>query len=234
MQHPMKKRPEISVIIPVLGEESVIGERIRRIRAVEAGAAPEIVVVDGDPGGSTLKAVAEPDVLGVASPRGRALQMNRGAEGASGEILLFLHADTDLPGGAFSLIRQALADESAAAGAFDLSIRSPRPAFRIIERVASRRSRITRIPYGDQAIFLRRSYFGEIGGYREIPLMEDVDLMRRIRRRGDRIVFLDARVSTSARRWEREGILRCTLRNWTLVSLFLLGMPAERLGRFYP
>jgi len=230
----MKKRPEISVIVPVLGEESVIGERIRRIRAAEPGVAPEIVVVDGDPGESTLKALAEPDVLGLASPRGRAVQMNRGAQRASGEILLFLHADTDLPAGPFTLIRQALDDDSAVAGAFDLSIRSPRVAFRLIERVASRRSRISRIPYGDQAIFLRRSYFREIGGYREIPLMEDVDLMRRIRRRGERIVFLDARVSTSARRWEQEGILRCTLRNWTLVSLFLLGVPAERLVRFYP
>ncbi len=133
--------------------------------------------------------------------------MNRGAERATGRILLFLHADTDLPNGAFTMIRRAMADESAAAGAFDLSIRSPRTAFRVIERVSSRRSRITRIPYGDQAIFLRSPYFREIGGYREIPLMEDVELMRRIKRRGDRIVFLEARVSTSAH-LEKGGILR--------------------------
>ncbi|PKN34118.1 MAG: glycosyl transferase [Deltaproteobacteria bacterium HGW-Deltaproteobacteria-19] len=230
----MKIRPDISVIVPVSGEESVIGERIRSIRAVEAGESPEIIVVDGDPGGGTLKALAEPDVIGLLSPRGRAIQMNRGAERATGRILLFLHADTDLPNGAFTMIRRAMADESAAAGAFDLSIRSPRAAFRIIERVSSRRSRITRIPYGDQAIFLRSPYFREIGGYGEIPLMEDVELMRRIKRRGDRVVFLKARVSTSARRWEKEGILRCTLRNWALVGLFLLGVPAGRLARYYP
>jgi rSAM/selenodomain-associated transferase 2 len=230
----MNKRPHISVIVPVLGEESVIGERVRRIRALEAGADPEIIVVDGDPGESTLRALGDPGVIGLASPRGRAVQMNRGAEAASGEILLFLHADTDLPAGAFTRIRRVLADPSIKAGAFDLAIRSPRAAFRVIERVASRRSRITRIPYGDQGIFLRRAYFREIGGYREIPLMEDVEMMRRIKRRGDRIAFLDVPVSTSARRWEKEGILRCTLRNWILVSLFVLGVPAERLARFYP
>lgn len=230
----MNKRPDISVIVPVLGEESVIGERIRRIRAALAGANPEVIVVDGDPGKSTLRVLNDPGVISLASPRGRAVQMNRGAEAASGEILLFLHADTDLPAGACTRIHRALADPSITAGAFDLAIRSPRAAFRVIERVASRRSRITRIPYGDQGIFLHRAYFQEIGGYREIPLMEDVDLMRRIKKRGDRIAFLDVPVSTSARRWEKEGILRCTLRNWILVSLFLLGMPAERLARFYP
>ncbi|NPU84526.1 MAG: glycosyltransferase family 2 protein [Syntrophaceae bacterium] len=230
----MKTRPDISVIVPVFGEEAGIGERIRRIRAVEAGATPEILIVDGAPEGNTLKALADPDVIGLTAPQGRAVQMNRGAAQASGEILLFLHADTDLPDRAFSMIRRAMADETAAAGAFDLSIRSPRMAFRVIERTASRRSRITRIPYGDQAIFLRRSYFQAIGGYREIPLMEDVDLMRRIKRRGDRVVFLEARVSTSARRWEREGILRCTLRNWTLIGLYLLGVSPGRLARFYP
>lgn len=230
----MRNCPEITVIIPVLGEQAVIGERIRRIRECETGEVPEIVVVDGDPEGGTLKAIDDPDVVCLRSARGRAVQMNRGAERASGPILLFLHADTDLPPGAFTMIRRTMEDASAAAGAFDLTIRSPRPVFRIIERIASRRSRLTRIPYGDQAIFIRASCFQGIGGYRDIPIMEDVELMRRIKRRGDRVVFLDARVSTSARRWDKEGVLRCTLRNWTLISLYLLGVPAGRLARYYP
>lgn len=230
----MRNCPEITVIIPVLGEQAVIGERIRRIRECETGEVPEIVVVDGDPAGGTLESIDDPDVVCLTSPRGRAVQMNRGAERASGPILLFLHADTDLPPGAFTMIRRTMEDASAAAGAFDLTIRSPRPVFRIIERIASRRSRLTRIPYGDQAIFIRASCFQGIGGYRDIPIMEDVELMRRIKRRGDRVVFLDARVSTSARRWEKEGVLRCTLRNWVLISLYLLGVPAGRLARYYP
>jgi hypothetical protein len=148
-------------------------------------------------------------------------------------VLVFLHADSRLPPAAFSLIAGALDDPKVVGGAFDLAIDSGGFAFRLIERAASLRSRLTRIPYGDQAIFLRRGYFHEIGRYRDIPLMEDVDLMRRIRRRGDRICILSERVLTSARRWQKEGALYCTLRNWTIFTLYTLGVSPERLVRFY-
>jgi GT2 family glycosyltransferase len=129
--------------------------------------------------------------------------MNRGAERATGRILLFLHADTDLPPGAFTMIRRAMEDASAAAGAFDLTIRSPG---RSSGSSSGSPPEIPPHPHSlrDQAIFIRASCFRGIGGYRDIPIMEDVELMRRIKRRGDRVVFLDARVSTSARRWEKE------------------------------
>lgn len=159
--------------------------------------------------------------------------MNAGAARASGEVLLFLHADTQLPRKAFFVISNAMADARIAGGAFDLAIDSPRPIFRVMERTASRRSRLTRIPYGDQAIFLRRSVFAALGGYREIPLMEDVDLMVRLRRAGQRIHILPDRVRTSPRRWERDGVLFGTLRNWTLVTLYALGVSPDRLVRFY-
>jgi GT2 family glycosyltransferase len=148
-------------------------------------------------------------------------------------VLLFLHADTVLPPAAFERIAEAMRDEGCVGGAFDLRIDSRRTGFRVIEKVASLRSRLTRIPYGDQAIFIRASCFRTLGGFREIPLMEDVDLMRRIKRKGWRIVIFREPVITSARRWEKEGLVFGTLRNWFLMTLYLCGVPPERLARYY-
>ena len=120
------------------------------------------------------------------------------------------------------------------AGAFLLGIDAPGLPFRIIEWSSSLRSRLTRVPFGDQAVFMRRDYFQEIGGYKEIPLMEDVELMLRIRSKGDRITFVPEKVLTSPRRWDKEGILACTLRNWTIRALYLFKVPPEKLARFYP
>ncbi|HUJ68593.1 MAG TPA: TIGR04283 family arsenosugar biosynthesis glycosyltransferase [Syntrophorhabdales bacterium] len=223
---------KISVIIPVLREEAVINRTIDRIRAMDR--AVEIVVVDGDPQGKTLGAVTRDHALLVASEAGRGRQMNEGAREAGGDVLVFLHADTELPANAFPTISSAMMDGRFVGGAFDLAIDGQGVLFRLIEKVASLRSRLTRIPYGDQAVFLQRDYFMRIGGYRDIPLMEDVDLMRRIKAAGGRICMIRKKVRTSARRWEREGILRCTLRNWTIVILYLLGVPPKRLVKWYP
>lgn len=118
-------------------------------------------------------------------------------------------------------------------GAFDLGIESDRFAFRIIEIMGSLRSRLTRLPYGDQAIFIRADFFRKIGGFKEIPLMEDVELMQRIKNNEAQIIILKDRVLTSPRRWEKEGIIFCTLRNWLLAILFSLGIKPEILARFY-
>ncbi len=229
--------PRFSIIIPVLHEEAVItatvdhlGEFLRNERFEG-----EIIVVDGDTEGKTIGAVtgsgsAIKTAVGI---RGRGSQMNEGAALAEGDILLFLHADTRLPPGAFSLVEAALRKPGCRAGAFDLAIDSERPVFRIIETVASFRSRLTRIPYGDQAHFFRRKYFREIGGYAKIPLMEDVEIMRRIKKRKEKIVIVKKAVSTSARRWEKEGVLTCTLRNWLLIILYLCGLSPDYLSRFY-
>jgi hypothetical protein len=120
-----------------------------------------------------------------------------------------------------------------AGGAFDMGIDSERKVFRITERYVAWRTRLTRIPFGDQAIFVRRDYFERIGGYRDIPIMEDVDLMRRIRRRGDAICIVPEKVMTSARRWEKDGLVFGTLRNWMLQALYCCGVSPERLARFY-
>ena len=221
-----------TIVIPALREEASIAGAIERLRASAKTA--EIIVVDGSSHGESIGAITDRSVVRLKSPQGRARQMNTGAIEARGDVLLFLHADTDLPALAFQKISALLADERFVGGAFDLGIGSRGLLFRVIERIASLRSRLTRVPYGDQAIFLRRDYFRKLGGYREIPIMEDVDLMRRVKGAGGRICFIDDRVRTSARRWKREGIIRCTMRNRTIMLRYLLGTPPEKLAKKYP
>lgn len=225
--------PAVSVVIPVLHEAPNINPLIDHLTRLPFSGAVEIVVVDGAPSADTLQAIRAPGVLKVHSGRGRGNQMNAGARMASGGILLFLHADTRLPESGLADIVRAMESAGAVGGAFRLSIDGRSPCYRIIERTANLRTRITRVPYGDQAIFLRRGYFMHIGGFAPLPIMEDVELMRRIRRTGGRIVLLPDGVKTSARRWEQTGILRNTLRNWLLLILFRTGVSAERLARFY-
>jgi hypothetical protein len=148
-------------------------------------------------------------------------------------VLLFLHADTFLPWNAFELIEHALRNDRYAGGSFDLGILTERKIFKVTECYVALRTRITRVPFGDQGIFLRREYFRRIGGYREVPVMEDVELMARIRKRGDRICVIPEKVMSSPRRWETEGVLSGTLRNLALQLLYLLGVAPERLARWY-
>jgi rSAM/selenodomain-associated transferase 2 len=159
--------------------------------------------------------------------------MNAGAAAANGEILIFLHADTRLPEEGFEKVAQVLRGGKYVAGAFDLGIDSDRLVLRYIAASARLRSRLNRIPYGDQAIFMSKTYFDAIGRFREIPIMEDVDLMRRIKKRGDKIFILPDRVRTSPRRWETEGAIYTTLRNQLLVALYYLGVSPEKLAKFY-
>jgi rSAM/selenodomain-associated transferase 2/rSAM/selenodomain-associated transferase 1 len=227
-------RPMFSIIVPVLNEETAINSAIEHIGDLQGNSgSAEIIVVDGDAGGKTIQAIQGSNVITAVGKKGRGNQMNRGAALAKGDIILFLHADTRLPFNALNLIDSALHDPVCVAGAFDLAIASERPIFRLIEKTASLRSRLTRVPYGDQGIFFRREYFNAIGGFADIPIMEDVEIMRRIKKRGDRIALIDAPVATSARRWEKEGVLKCTLRNRLMISLYLSGVSPERLAKFY-
>jgi rSAM/selenodomain-associated transferase 2 len=223
----------VSVIIPVYREQGIINATIGGVRSRRGGGAAEIIVVDGEAKGETLAVIQDTAVKQILSGKGRGLQLNRGGRSATGQGLLFLHADTVLPPNALDRISEVLGDETCVGGAFDLSIDSPRWGFRVIERVANWRSRLTRVPYGDQAIFIRAAYFKAIGGFQEIPIMEDVDLMRRIKRAGGRIVMLREPVLTSARRWEQEGLIYGTLRNWLLILLYLCGVEPQRLASFY-
>ena len=141
--------------------------------------------------------------------------------------------DTELPQNALERIIAVMKNARSVGGAFDLGIKSDRVALKLIASVASLRSRITRLPYGDQAIFVRRDYFQKVGGYNNIPLMEDVELMRRIKKRGGKINIIPDRVLSSPRRWEQEGMVYCTVRNWVLITLYYLGISPQRLARYY-
>ena len=227
--------PDISVIIPVLAEGNHIQTLLARLATTAGSVEYEVIVVDGDPQGSTLRYLSSglAAVQGIVAPQGRGTQMNAGAALAQGDILLFLHADTQLPIAALPKICTALQQSTAVAGAFDLAIDSSRRSLQLIGRVSSMRSRLTRTPYGDQAIFIRRSVFEKLGGYPEIPIMEDVALMRQLKRRGFEIVILGDRSLVSPRRWEQEGIVYCTLRNWFLLFCYTLGVSPHQLARWY-
>jgi rSAM/selenodomain-associated transferase 2 len=219
--------------VPVLNETDRINPLIEHIYSQGFGPLYEVIVVDGDPQGSTVRIIQDKDVIAITTDKGRGRQMNAGAAAARGEILILLHADTTLPDNALGKISQALQDKDYVGGAFDLKIDSDRLFLKYISARASLRSRWNRIPYGDQAIFIRKKYFDQIGGYKEIPLMEDIDLMRRIKKDGKQIVILHDKVITSARRWESEGALYTTLRNQILVRLFYLGINPHRLAKYY-
>ncbi|MBW1893798.1 MAG: TIGR04283 family arsenosugar biosynthesis glycosyltransferase [Deltaproteobacteria bacterium] len=226
--------PILSIIIPVFREEAIINTALCNLEPVMSGMPVEIIVVDGDFGKSTIHAIQYDGIKKIVGPKGRGPQMNTGAREAKSDILLFLHVDTILPENAVNHIISACSNEDIVGGAFDLGIASKKPTFRWIEKIASIRSRITRIPYGDQAIFIKNRFFQTVGGFKSIPIMEDVELMRRIRKKGEKIILISEPVKTSPRRWEEEGVLYCTARNLVLACLFFSGVNPEALKKYYP
>ena len=168
----------------------------------------------------------------LESPRGRALQMNAGARVAHGDVLLFLHADTLLPDGALDAVEAAVSDPGVVAGRFDVSFDNPRPVFRVIAWFMNARSRWSGISTGDQGIFVCREVFDAMGGYSKMSLMEDVELCRRLKLRGQ-LAPLRLAVTTSARKWERDGAVRTVLLMWALRFLYMVGISPARLHRWY-
>lgn len=222
----------LSIVMPIWREAGLSS----RLLPLLAGMAPEDELILVDAGSGSLQGLPADRRIRTlaAAPKGRGYQLIAGAELAQGEVLLFLHADTRLPPEGLQRLRQLLHNRPGlAGGAFDLAIDSPRAIFRLIETVASWRSRLTRLPYGDQALFLRREAYWQIGGFPAVPLMEDVGIGQRLRRAGLKLGFVSRRVQTSARRWESEGVWRCTLRNWTLLLAYYRGVAPEKLAEFY-
>jgi rSAM/selenodomain-associated transferase 2 len=221
----------LSIVIPALDEAANLARVLPTLVAREPAA--EVLVVDGGSADDSRAAVARvPSVRWLSGPRGRARQMNAGARAARGDVLLFLHADTVLPDGAGAAILAALTDPDVAGGRFDVRLDSRRPLLALVGWLMNRRSRLTGICTGDQGIFVRRTVFEALGGYPDIPLMEDVELSRRLKRRG-RLVALPLRVVTSARKWEREGVVRTIVLMWGLRLLYALGVSPARLHRCY-
>jgi len=224
---------KFSIILPVFHEGERINDLIEYLNHLDSDKNIEIIVVDGTLEKDTLSAIHSNHAIKIFSEKGRAKQMNAGASAARGEILIFLHADTELPIQALKKINSLIARREYVGGAFDLGVKSDKFIFKVIGTLSSLRSRLNRIPFGDQSIFIRREYFDQIGGYKEIPLMEDVELMRRIKKSGNKIWIFYDRVMTSPRRWEKEGVIHCTLRNWTLQALYSLGISPHKLAIFY-
>jgi rSAM/selenodomain-associated transferase 2 len=221
----------LSVVLPVLDEEAALGPTLAAVRSGLEGD-DELVVVDGGSRDRTVEIALSAGAEVVTGARGRGRQMNAGAALARGDVLLFLHADTHLPVGFRREISRALDDESVCWGRFDVRFDEGGPLLRLIAWLISRRSRLMQSATGDQAIFVRRREFEAAGGYLESHLFEDVDLVRRLRRLGGMAV--PARpVVTSSRRWRKDGVWRTTFRMWSLKSLYLAGVPAQKLERFY-
>lgn len=225
------KREKISVIIPTLNESEGIAESVRR--AWEAGA-DELLVVDGGSTDDTADIAAGLNCQVLRSAAGRALQQNVGAEAATGEMLLFLHADNWLPADAIDQIRARLAAPSKKFlhGAFRQQIEAEGIAFRALEWGNARRVQILGLPFGDQGIFVPRSLFFEVGKFPAVRLMEDLLLSKQLRRRAWP-ELLPGPLHVNARRWKKHGIVRQTLRNWSLLSAHTAGVSPDRLARYY-
>jgi rSAM/selenodomain-associated transferase 2 len=219
----------ITVIVPVVNEEEAIGPTLRSLFSLEPA---EVIVVDGGSSDRTREVAARTGARLLVSGRGRARQMNKGARAAAGDVLLFLHADTRPPPSAMADVAAALADPRCVGGRFDVTLDGEGWILRVIGFLISLRSRLTRVATGDQAIFVRRQVFETMGGFPEIPIMEDIAFCRELKKRGQ-VACLRSRVVTSARRWEKEGIGCTIVKMWALKSLFLMGVSPFRLKRFY-
>jgi len=219
----------ISIIIPTLNEASNLASTLG---SIQNASNVEVIVVDGGSSDETVTVARSWGAEVHTSPPGRARQMNAGSARATGEMLLFLHGDTRLPSGYDNYVRKILTHPHAVAGAFQLRIDGKLPGLRIAERMVNVRSRRLQFPYGDQAIFLRADLFREMGGFPDMPIMEDFELIRRLRRRG-RVVIAPVPILTSARRWENLGIVRTTLINYAIPLAYYLGASPSRLARWY-
>ena len=221
----------ISIIVPVVNEAAVLPACLQALQPLRRQDC-ELLVVDG---GSTDTSVTIAHALAdrvLATPAGRAVQMNAGAQVARGDILWFLHGDSLPPPDAAVLIRAALAKSSHCWGRFDVRLSGNRPLLWIVETLMNRRSYLTGIATGDQGIFIRRSAFAQVGGYPAIPLMEDIALSRALKRLS-RPVCLHQCLLTSSRRWEQQGIWKTILLMWRLRLAYFLGADPARLARIY-
>ena len=214
----------------MLNEAATIASTLDALRRGALDA--EIVVVDGGSTDASV-AIARPlcDTL-IDATRGRALQMNAGARASQGDALAFVHADTIVPSTFAADIASALSDPTVVGGRFDVKLDTTALPYRVIGAMISIRSRISRTGTGDQAIFVRRDVFDRLGGFPELELCEDLEFSRRLKRAG-RIACLRTRVTTSARRWNRDGVVRTVVRMWLIRAMYLLGVPPARLKRMY-
>ncbi|MFQ5543349.1 MAG: TIGR04283 family arsenosugar biosynthesis glycosyltransferase [Nitrospiria bacterium] len=231
----------VSLIIPVFNEERMLP---RFLCNLDGTMIHEIIFVDGGSQDQTMRLLenwkkekaSDPrnrsDKIIVSKCRSRAVQMNEGARQATGQILLFLHADSRLPSDAIPAIQDQLANPSIVGGAFHLQIEASHLFLKMISWMANLRSNYLKLPYGDQGYFVRRTVFEEIGGYPPLPLLEDVAFFRRLRKKGN-IILLKERVLTSPRRWHKKGMVYTSFRNILILVLYFTGVSPTRLAKWY-
>lgn len=220
---------KLSVIIPVLNEAKTIAHTLQSLQTTNI----EIIIVDGGSDDQTIDIAQTIGAKVILSPElGRAMQMNTGANYATGDTLLFLHADTQLPKNYLRLIAETLSRPKIIAGAFQLKINSQNPLLRVIERGVNARSRWLQMPYGDQGIFLKKETFENSGGFPILPLMEDFQFILNLKKQG-RIGIANAKVLTSGRRWEKLGVIKTTLLNQKIILGYWFGVPPEKLKQWY-
>ncbi|MBF0293153.1 MAG: TIGR04283 family arsenosugar biosynthesis glycosyltransferase [Nitrospinae bacterium] len=221
-------KSRVSIIVPTLREG---GNPARLARLFNGSDDVELVFALAQGDGATQVPTGA-HIKTVTALKGRARQMNAGASAVTGDILLFLHADTRIAPESLDNARMALSKPGVVGGAYRLRIASPRRSLKIISTLANLRSRWLGMPYGDQAIFVKRELFKSVGGYEDIPIMEDVRLIEALRKKGQ-VVMIEDYAETSPRRWEKEGVLKATMRNIALATLFKLGVNPERLAKWY-
>jgi len=226
----INRSPTIAIVIPLLNEVRALP---RLISAMAGIGADEVVFVDGGSSDGSQALLQERDVRWYESMPGRARQMNLGSENIESDIIIFLHVDTIISSGNLESIRRHPEIWGMVAGRFNITLSGSHPMFRVIEFMINWRSRIMRISSGDQAMFVQRRIFRRLGGFPDQPLMEDIELSRRLKREG-KILTLTDRVITSSRRWERFGILPTILLMWRLRFRYWLGADPVRLKALYP
>ena len=224
----------LSIIIPTYNEENNIESTINNIEQLSGNSQLEIIIADGGSTDNTVNIVRSHKCQVINSKKGRGTQLNAGASTAKGDILLFLHADTLLPENFVVYINNSLHNKNTNGlwGRFDVKLSGKHFLFRVIEKMISLRSKITGIATGDQAIFVGREIFLTIGGYKDIPIMEDVELSKRLKKISSPICLKNY-VITSSRRWEDNGVIRTILLMWLLRLLYFLGVNPFTLKRFY-
>ena len=226
-------QPLLSIIIPVFNEAKIAKFYLEKLEKLESSDNLELLIIDGGSSDRTVEICQAFPVKVLISPqKGRAAQMNLGAKQAQGKFLLFLHLDSELPSQYLIEIQQTLNNPNIVAGAFKFQVDSTGFTFRLLEYLVNLRSRFLGLPYGDQGLFIKAETFGELGGFKNLPIMEDYELIQRLKQQGQ-IAIANIAILTSGRRWQKFGIMKTTLINQLIILGYHLQIPPQTLATWY-